>query len=230
MIDIKIEAGRFKGYLALPEPAAVPAPGLIILQEIFGVNAVMRGITDQFAAAGFVALCPDLFWRIEPGIDITDQSATEWEHAFELFNAFDADLGVLDIQAATTVLRGHDSCSGRVGTVGYCLGGRLAYLTATRTDCDMAVGFYGVGIEDFLMEASEITVPLVLHIAGQDQFVPPAAQSLIYDALNERPQITLYDYPDDDHAFARVGGEHYNVASAQRAMARTLTSLRNCLC
>jgi len=141
--EITIQAsdgGDFMGYLATPDSGS--GPGVVVIQEIFGVNDVMRGITDSFAVAGYVALCPDLFWRQEPGIILSDQSDEEWARAFELFNGFDLKMGVSDLAATINALSGLDSCSGKVGSVGFCLGGRVAYLTATRTDVDAAVGYY----------------------------------------------------------------------------------------
>ena len=144
-VTIKTPDGDFAAYIARPE--AAKAPAMLVIQEIFGVNAVMRAIADDYAAAGYLAICPDLFWRIEPGIDITDQSEAEWKRAFELFNAFDVDAGVQDIAATISHIRADPGCRGKVGAVGFCLGGLLAFLTATRTDVDAAVGYYGVGIE-----------------------------------------------------------------------------------
>src|SRR5688572_2301600 len=144
-VSISTPDGDFWAYVA--RPAANTAPAVVVIQEIFGVNQVMRDITDGLAAQGYLAICPDLFWRIEPGIDITDKSEAEWKRAFELFNAFDVDAGVEDIQATITTLRKDGQCSGKVGAVGFCLGGLLAFLTATRTDVDAAVSYYGVGID-----------------------------------------------------------------------------------
>src|SRR5689334_14303293 len=124
--------GAFSAYVA--RPTGSPSAAVVVIQEIFGVNAVMRDITDGLAGQGFLAICPDLFWRIEPNIDITDKSEAEWKRAFELFNAFDVDAGVKDIQATITAIRQDPGCSGKVGAVGFCLGGLLAFLTATRTD------------------------------------------------------------------------------------------------
>src|SRR6195952_1910837 len=102
-LSINTPDGAFSAYVA--RPAAAKAPAVVVIQEIFGVNAVMRGICDDLAAQGYLAVCPDLFWRIEPGIDITDQSDAEWKRAFELFNAFDVDAGVKDIQATIDTIR-----------------------------------------------------------------------------------------------------------------------------
>ena len=126
-LTIRTLDGDFSAYVA--RPAAAKAPVVVVIQEIFGVNAVMRAITDDFAAQGFLAICPDLFWRIEPDIDITDQSEAEWKRAFELFNAFDVDLGIKDIGATIAHARQHPGAAGKVGTVGFCLGGLLAFLS-----------------------------------------------------------------------------------------------------
>ena len=217
---IQTAGDRFSAYVA--RPAAAKAPGLVVIQEIFGVNAVMCELTDAYARAGYLAVCPDLFWRIEPGIDITDQSPAEWEKAFSLFKAFDVDRGVEDIAATLSHVRGDPGCSGKVGAVGFCLGGLLAFLTATRTDVDAAVSYYGVGIEARTPEAEKLAKPLLLHIAEDDQFVPKEAQAVIVQALKDHPQIEIHTYPGRDHAFAREGGAHYDAADAKLAGERTL--------
>jgi carboxymethylenebutenolidase len=217
---IKTADGEFSAYVARPQ--AEKAPAVVVIQEIFGVNQVMRDITDGLASQGYLAICPDLFWRIEPGIDITDQSEAEWKRAFELFNAFDVDAGVKDIQATIRAIRADAACSGKVGAVGFCLGGLLAFLTATRTDADAAAAYYGVGIENRTAEADKLAVPLLLHIAEEDQFVPKAAQEMIQRALGNHPQIEIHTYPGRDHAFARMGGEHYDEHDAKLAGGRTL--------
>ena len=219
--------GSFGGYLALP--ASMPAPGIVVAQEIFGVNQVMRDICDGLAAQGYVALCPDLFWRIEPGIDITDKTEAEWKRAFELFGLFDTDKGIEDLQTAITALRDHEACNGKIGVVGYCLGGKLAYLCATRTDADASVGYYGVMIDQHLDEAAKISKPLMLHIATADEFVPPEAQQTIVDGLTDKAHVTLHSYEGQDHAFARVGGAHYDQAAADLANGRTADFFKGAL-
>jgi carboxymethylenebutenolidase len=226
-IRIASDDGAFSAYLA--RPGVAKAPAVVVIQEIFGVNRVMRDITDGLATQGFLAVCPDLFWRIEPGVDITDQSEAEWKKAFDLYNAFDVDAGVTDIAATIAHVRGDPGCSGRVGAEGFCLGGLLAFLTATRTDVDAAVGYYGVGIESRLAEADKLAEPLMLHVAEADQFVPKPAQEMIFAALKNHPHVELYAYPDRDHAFARVGGEHYNAVDAAKANQRTLDFFRKAL-
>lgn len=224
---IKTDDGQFAAYVA--RPSNPKAPAIVVIQEIFGVNAVMRGVCDELAAAGFLAVCPDLFWRIEPGIDITDQSEAEWKKAFELFNAFDVDQGVRDIRATIDQVRKDPACNGKVGAVGYCLGGLLAFLTAARTDADASVSYYGVGIENRVGEAEKLTRPLLMHVAEEDQFVPKAAQAVILQALKHHPQVELHTYPGRDHAFARKGGEHYHESDAGQANTRTLAFFKKAL-
>ncbi|HET6971328.1 MAG TPA: dienelactone hydrolase family protein [Phenylobacterium sp.] len=219
-ISIATPDGTFSAYVARPK--ADKAPAVVVIQEIFGVNQVMREITDGLAGQGYLAICPDLFWRIEPGIDITDKSEAEWKRAFELFNAFDVDAGVEDIQATITAARADAQCNGKVGAVGFCLGGLLAFLTATRTDADAAASYYGVGLEGRVAEAEKLAQPLLLHIAEEDQFVPKEAQTIILKALKDHPQIEIHTYPGRDHAFARPGGEHFDEADAKLAGGRTL--------
>lgn len=215
------DGGSFSAYAAYPD-TDLPAPAVIVIQEIFGVNAVMRGICDNLALAGFVAVCPDLFWRQEPGIDITDKSEAEWKKAFSLYNGFNVDLGVEDLKATLEYVREKDDDTTRqVGTLGYCLGGRLAYLMAARSDADCNVAYYGVGIEELLDEAPAIKKQLLMHIAEKDKFVPIAAQQKILTALNKHRNIEIHVYPDVDHAFAREGGEHYDKEAARQANART---------
>ncbi|MEJ2027514.1 MAG: dienelactone hydrolase family protein [Limibacillus sp.] len=211
--------GSFDAYVALP--AQTPAPGILVIQEIFGVNQVMRDICDGLAAQGYVACCPDIFWRIEPGIDITDKTEAEWARAFELFGAFDVEKGVEDLKASLAALRDHDATNGKAGTVGYCLGGKMAFLMATRSDADCNVSYYGVGLDELLGEAENITKPTLLHIASEDQFVPKEAQEKIKAALSGHPQVTLHLYEGQDHAFAREGGAHYDAEAAKLANERS---------
>ncbi len=212
--------GSFSAYVA--RPAHQPAPAVVVIQEIFGVNAVMRGVADWLASAGYLAIVPDLFWRIEPGIELTDQSEGEWKRAFELFNAFDVDKGVSDIAATIRHIRKDIGCTDKVGAVGYCLGGLLAFLTAIRTDADASVGYYGVGLDKRIVESTGLDHPVLLHIAEDDQFTPAAARDQIISALSANPQVQLDIYPGRDHAFARIGGQHYHAADAKKANDATL--------
>ncbi len=223
-ITINGADGAFAGYLA--NPSSGRGAGVVVIQEIFGVNDVVRAIADDLAAHGYFALAPDLFWRLEPGVQLSDKTDAEWQRAFDLMGRFDPDAGVRDIQAAIAIRRDTSGCSGKVGAVGYCLGGLLAYLTAARTDSDASVGYYGVNIQEKLGEAAGLKKPLMLHIAGKDQFTPPEAQKKIRDGLAANPLVTLHVYPEMDHAFARIGGAHYDKACADLANGRTSVFLR----
>jgi carboxymethylenebutenolidase len=211
---------QFDAYLALP--AGGYGPGVVVLQEIFGVNAYMRQVCDWYAAHGFVAICPDLFWRQEPGIELTDQSEAEWQKAFQLYQGLDEAKAVEDSAAALEFLRQHSACTRSVGAVGFCLGGKLAWLLSVRYKPDCAVGYYGVGIEKALSEANGLASPLMLHIAGKDQYCPPEAQEQIHKTLDSNSLVTIHDYPEQDHAFGRPGGAHYDAAAAEVANLRTL--------
>ena len=211
------DGGEFDGYLALP--ASGYGPGIVVLQEIFGVNDYVRSVTDWYAAHGFVALCPDLFWRMERGVELSEKDRNK---AFELYQKLDEAKAVEDSAAALEFLRKHSACSGRAGAVGFCLGGNLAYLLSVRFKPDCAVGYYGVSIEKSLNEAKNLSAPLLLHIAGSDQFCPPEAQAQIHATLDSNPLVMIYDYPEMGHAFGRPSGEHYDAAAAELANLRSL--------
>ena len=221
------DGGAFTAYVAMPE--ILPAPVVILIQEIFGVNAEMRAKCDALAKDGFIAVCPDLFWRMEPGVQLTDKTEAEWAKAFDFFNRFDVNLGIDDLRATYHTFRGHAESTAKVGCVGYCLGGKLAYLMAARTHIDASVSYYGVGIDQLLEEASSIKKPLLMHIAEGDKFVTPAAQEKIKAGLAQNANVTIHSYPRVNHAFARGGGEHYDEAAAAKADARTLDFLRDVL-
>jgi carboxymethylenebutenolidase len=223
-IDLKADdGGSFRGYLCVPSGGR--GPGLVVEQEIFGINENVRTVCEEYAKQGFVTLAPDLFWRIEPNVDL-DYSEQGWARAFDFYKKFDADAGMKDVAATIHALRARPECSGKVGAIGYCLGGKLAYLTAARTDCDASVSYYGVGIEGALGEKGSIRKPLMLHIAELDKFVPPEAQKAVKEALKGMPNVEVYSYPGVDHAFARHKGDHYDAAAAELANSRTLAFLK----
>lgn len=217
----------FSAYVAMP--AKLPAPTIIVIQEIFGVNAEIRKKCDDLAAQGFIGVAPDLFWRLEPNVQLTDKSEAEWAKAFDLFNRFDVDLGVEDLRATHHVFRGHAHSTGVVGCIGYCLGGKLAYLMAARSKVDASVSYYGVGLDALLDEAANIKKPLLMHIAEEDKFVPKDAQAKIKEALKNKAAVTIHSYPGVNHAFARTGGEHFDQEAADAANARTMAFLRSAL-
>lgn len=221
--DINIknpDGGDFTACLSLPV-SGVPAPAIIVIQEIFGLNHDVRSKCNEWAAKGYVAIAPDLFWRQEPHIQLTDKTPEEWEIALKLLKGFDLNKGIFDLNLTLQFIRTHPACNRRVGAVGYCLGGKLAYLMATRTDVDASVGYYGVDLGRFMPEEVHIKNPLVLHIAEEDKFVTKDEQAQIKAALEPNPHVTVYSYAGVDHAFSRKEGTHYDAAAATLANTRT---------
>src|SRR5258708_10629026 len=211
-IDIAAaDGGTFKGYLAVP--ASGSGPGILLLQEIFGVNSSMREVADYYAEEGYVVLAPDLFWRLEPGIDL-GYSEADFNKAFGYYQRFDANQSIKDAADALKALRARPECVGKVGALGFCLGGKLAYLTAARTDVDCAVSYYGVGIEADLGQAAAIKGPMVFHFSELDRFAPAEAREQINAALAQRPAVECYLYARFDHAFAAPPhASFYNLAT-----------------
>ena len=208
----------FLGYCA--RPAAAPRAAIVVIQEIFGVNAGIRAKCDRLAADGYLALAPDLFWRLEPGVELDPDVEGEFQQALGLMGRFDQDQGVADIEATIRHARNALGCA-KVGVVGYCLGGRLAFMVAARTDADASVGYYAVGVEGLLREKHAIAHPLMLHIAGDDHFVPPPAQRAMHEGLDDHPKVTLHDYPGEDHGFATEIGKRRSESAAELADKRT---------
>ena len=223
-IDIKTaQEGTFRGYLALP--ASGKGPGIVLCQEIFGINAYIREVADYYAEEGYVVLAPDLFWRLEKDVDL-GYSEAEWKKAFDLLQRMDIDKAMEDVTAAVRTLRTRAEVSGKVGALGFCLGGRLAYLAAARSGVDCAVGYYGVTIEKYLNEAARIKVPMVLHFASEDKYAPPEAVEKIRNAFSGRKDVEIYSYPGVDHAFARTGGMHYDRPASMMAHSRSIALFR----
>ncbi len=215
--------GDFHAYRAVP--AGTPKAAIIVIQEIFGVNAGIRRKCDTLAEAGYLAIAPDLFWRLERGIELDPDIKPEFDRALELMGQFDQDKGVADIEASIRAIRSelgaNDSGSAKVGVVGYCLGGRLAFMTAARTDVDASVGYYGVGIDGLLGEKHAIAHPVLLHVPEEDHFVDKDAQAAMHAGLDDHPKVTIYDYAGEDHGFATEFGERRSDASAKLADERT---------
>jgi carboxymethylenebutenolidase len=208
----------FLAYCARPE--GEPRAAIVVIQEIFGVNAGIRRKCDRLAADGYLALAPDLFWRIERGVELDPDVEPEFKRALELMGQFDQDQGVADIEATIRHAR-KDLGVPKVGVVGYCLGGRLAFMVAARTDADASVGYYAVGIDGLLREKHAIAHPLMLHIAGNDHFVPPPVQQAMHEGLDDHPKVALHDYPGEDHGFATEMGRRRSEAAAELADSRT---------
>lgn len=231
MATIRVDAtdgsGSFDALLV--EPAHKPAGAVVVIQEIFGINDAMRATAADIAAMGFFAIVPDLFWRLQPGVDLTDKTEAEWKQAFDYMNRFDQDAGIEDLKATLKLARTLPGTNGRAATMGYCLGGRLAFMMATRSDADLNVSYYGVGIEGLLTEARRITRPLLLHIAALDAFATPEARAQVVDGLRDNPHVHAHVYAGADHAFARVGGTHFHALAATIANGRSAEALQAAL-
>lgn len=218
-IDTLDGKGRFDTYVA--EPASTPRAAIVVIQEIFGVNAGIRSKCDRLAADGYLALAPDLFWQIAPGVELDPDVPDQMQRALDLMGQFDQDAGIRDIEATIRTARGMLTEGGKIGVVGYCLGGRLAFMTAARTDVDASVGYYGVGIDGLLGEAHAIAHPVLLHIPQEDHFVDKDAQARMHAGLDDHAKVTLFDYPGEDHGFATEFGQRRSDESAQLADQRT---------
>lgn len=236
MPEIQIAAtdgsGSFGAYLALPKgkPAQGTHGAVVVIQEIFGVNGAMRALSDWVAEMGFIAISPDLFWRQEPGVQLDpDQGQAQWDKAFAFMKAMDQDKAVEDLKATLAHARTMEGANGKAATMGFCLGGRLAYMMAARSDADANISYYGVGIEGLLGEAGSIKAPLILHIAEKDGFVPPEAREKIVAGLKGKPDVAVHVYPGVDHAFARMGGHSWDARAATIANGRTAELLAKTL-
>lgn len=222
-MQITVPDGGFNTYVA--RPAKTPAPVVIVLQEIFGINADIRATCDELAARGFIAVAPDLFWRDAPGLDLNSWSEADWKHGLELYNAYDLDRGVRDVAAVALAARTIAGGNGKVGVMGFCLGGLMSYLTAARTPIDAAVEYYGGGTDQHLDEVTGVSAPLLAHFGEEDEFISKAAQAAIKAAFAGNAQIEVHSYPGCSHAFARHTGTHYDAAAAAIANARTYAFL-----
>lgn len=208
----------FGAYVAQPQGS--PRGAIIVIQEIFGVNPGIRQKCDKLAADGYLAVAPDLFWRLEPGISLDPDIETEFQQALDWMGKFDQDAGIRDIEATIHHIRRTHGVA-KVGCVGYCLGGRLAFMTASRTDIDASVGYYGVGIDGLLGEKHAIAHPLMLHIPTADGFVSRETQAAMHEGLDDHPKVTLQDYEGLDHGFATEHGKRRNEEAANLADSRT---------
>lgn len=217
------DGGTFRAYLGKPRTGS--GPGIILFQEIFGVNEYIRSIADYFAEEGYVVIAPDLFWRIEPGVEFGYEDA-DLKAAFAIYDKFDPQLAVRDIAATVSALRALPFCKGKIGGLGFCLGGKLVVMTAAQKLIECGVSYYGVGIEKLTKELGALDIPLVFHCAENDKFVPPEAVKAIRNATESRPGVEIWVYPGADHGFSSPKRANYDRASAAAAHSRTIALFR----
>ena len=211
--------GTFRAYIS--RPAKLPAPVVVVLQELFGVNADIRATCDELAAQGFIAIAPDLFWRQEPGVDLNVRSEADWQHGLRLYAAYDRDAGARDVMETVRTAVELPESTGKVALQGYCLGALMAFITAARYEVDAAVAYHGGDTEKYLGEVGGLDAPLLMHLGEEDEFISKTAQAQIKAALAKKPNATVYSYPGQRHAFSRHNGTHYNAAAAALANRRT---------
>jgi carboxymethylenebutenolidase len=218
-IVIQSPDGTFRAYIS--RPAKLPAPVVVVLQELFGVNANIRATCNELAAHGFIAIAPDLFWRQEPGVDHNVRSEADWQHGLRLYAAYDRDAGARDVMETVRTAAELPESTGMVALQGYCLGALMAFITATRYEVDAAVAYHGGDTEKYLGEVGGLDAPLLMHLGEEDEFISKTVQAQIKAALAKKPNATVYSYPGQRHAFSRHNGTHYDAAAAALANRRT---------
>ena len=218
-ITVEIQDGSFQTYVVFPD--VLPAPTNVVIQEILGVNADIRDTCHELASQGYIAVSPDLFWRLEPGVDLSDQSEAEWQKGVALYTAFDYDAGVADIAATIETARSLPGANGKIGLLGYCLGGLMTFITTARKGADASVVYYGGNTEKYLDETTNIKNPLLMHLGEEDEYISKEAQAAIIAALKNNAAAQVFTYPGRRHAFARHRGQHYDKDAAALANGRT---------
>jgi carboxymethylenebutenolidase len=222
---IEIDAGDgqgYDGYLALPRSGK--GPGVIIVQEIFGVNGHIQSVAEQYALAGYVALAPDIFWRSERRVELGYEGADR-DKALALLKTTDAEQTAADLGAAAATLRAQPETTGKIGAVGFCFGGQLAYLMAARGAVDAAVAYYGGGIQNKLDEADKIRAPILFHYAEHDSSIPQTAVQQVKQRFAGHANARFFDYPGVNHGFNCSDRAAYDQHASALAHGRTLEFL-----
>jgi carboxymethylenebutenolidase len=221
-IDIKTDDGTFGAYLAIPHTGK--GPGIVLLQEIFGVNAHIRSVAEQYAADGYVVLAPDIFWRQEPRVELAYDEAG-WKRAVELMQAMDMSKALADIALTAKTLRARPEVEGKIAAIGYCMGGRLAYNAVANGDVDTAIAYYGGGIQNQLDRADEIKVPFLMHFGGNDSHIPADAVKSIAERFENNTNVEIHVYPGAEHGFNCSHRDSYHQRAAAQAHGNSLIFL-----
>jgi len=225
LLKISVPDGDFDGWLYAPD--STPRPGIVMIPEIFGVNAGIGETAERYSREGFAVLAIDIFWRLQRRVNL-GYSKEEFEQARSFHQRFDYSAGVADMQAAISTLRARPECNGKVGVVGFCLGGTMSYLAGSRTDADAAVGYYGTRIDNFLADGPRIQHPTMLHLGRLDHRTPPPVIQQINEAVKSNPNVVVHAYDDVGHAFANHHRpDTYNPEITRQADARTFSLFRS---
>ncbi|MBK5400733.1 dienelactone hydrolase family protein [Pseudomonas sp. TH39(2020)] len=221
-IEIDSADGKFGAYLAIPHTRK--GPGIVLIQEIFGVNEHIRSVAEQYAADGYLVIAPDLFWRSGHRIELGYDEAG-WKRAVELMNATDVGKAQTDIELAIDALKAQPGLDGGIASIGYCFGGLLSYHTAANGLVDVAIAYYGGGIQNQLDRADEIEVPLLMHFGEQDSHIPLEAVEKIAERFDTNDYVEIVVYPEAEHGFNCSHRDSYNQRAAAEAHGNTLIFL-----
>ncbi|WP_448659093.1 dienelactone hydrolase family protein [Sphingomonas sp. CJ99] len=222
---ITTEDGAFQAYVA--RPATEPAPAVVVLHEVFGINDDIRSTCHELADRGFIAVAPDLFWRQEQGVDLSHWTEEEWQKGLSLYLAYDRDQGARDIARVLSFAGQLPGATGKVGIMGYCLGGLMTFLVTARTGADASVAYYPGAADQYVAEAASVRTPMIVHLAEEDEFIPREAQATIREGFVDNASVELFTYPGCSHAFARHSGAHFDAADAALANGRTWAFLKD---
>jgi carboxymethylenebutenolidase len=226
-ISINADNGQsFDAYLSLPPTGK--GPGVLLIQEIFGVNEHIQAVADQYAADGYTVIAPDIFWRMEKRVSL-DYDQAGFDKGLGMLGKLDLASAAKDMKAAVQTLRSHAACTGRVGSVGFCMGGLLSFVAAAEAGVDTAVCYYGGGIHQHLDKAAKIKAPLLFHFAEKDGYIPLSAVQSVRDAFSGRDNVRVIVHPKVDHGFNCWRRPAWDQVTAARARGQSLVHLSETL-
>jgi carboxymethylenebutenolidase len=247
---------EFRAHIEYP-PNGAKGPGLILLHEVYGVNDSLKEVARDYARKGFVVMCPNMYWRLNPDAsyrpqspneELTDDLKRQREESYALMEGMDYNLVGPDMQTAIDYLRNDPACTGKVGAMGVCLGGRCAFLAAAETDLDAGVALYATRFKGDLPKAPDVSKPFIFIVPGRDPYVTEEEKTGLVGIASSsqfhvpgklssppvanpagNPNIATHVFPFQDHAFARVGGLHYDATCAGLAHSLATDLLKSAL-